>query len=261
MSFGEHIALEVDGEAVSLADVLRLAKFSGQLQFVQEAIDAALIRQAAAQQGVEVSGEELQQAADDFRLARELHDAEATERWLAAHHLTYEDWELMLEQEIITRKLRDKLTAGRVEQRFAEQKLSFDSAAISRIIAPSEDLARELRSQIIDDDADFHALARQYSRDEATRPAGGYVGLMRRTEMEAAVESAIFGASHGKVVGPFKTDEGWCLFKVEAIHRATLDEASREVIKSLLFDEWLSERRSKARIRVPLLETESVPPE
>lgn len=257
MSFGEQVALEVDGEAVSIADVVRLAKFSGQLGFLQDAIDAALIRQAAEQEEIEVSVEELQQSADDFRLARDLHDAATTERWLAAHHLTYEDWELMLEGEIITRKLRDKLTAGLVEQHFAEQKLTFDSAAVSRIIAPDEDLARELRAQIVDDGADFHALARQYSKDDATRPAGGYVGLMRRAEMETAVEPAIFGASPGKVVGPFKTDAGWSLFKVEAIHRATLDEGTRESIKTRIFNEWLSERRRKASISAPLL----LPPE
>ena len=254
MSFGGHIVLEVEGEAVSLAEVLRLAKFSGKLQFLQDAIDAALIRQAAEQQGIEVSGDELQQGADEFRASRELHNAETTEKWLAAHHLTYEDWELMLEQEIVMRKLRDKLTVGSVEQHFAEQRLSFDLAEVSRIIAPNEDLARELRAQIVDDSVDFHALARRYSTDEATRPAGGYAGLMQRTEMEAAVESAIFGASPGKLVGPFKTDEGWSLFKVEAIHPATLDKATREAIKSRIFGEWLSERRRKASVSAPLLE-------
>lgn len=252
-SLSEFIALEVNGEAVSLSDVLRLAKFWGDLKFLQDSIDAALVRQAAGQHGIEVSGDELQQAADEFRLARELHDADATEQWLAAQHLSYEDWELMLEGEIIASKLREELTAGRVEQHFAEQKLTFDSAVLSRIVAPNEDVARELRAQIVEDDADFHALTRSYSVEEATRAAGGYVGTVRRTELEATVESAVFGASVGKVVGPFKTDEGWCLFKIEAVNRAALDEATREAIKSRLFDEWLSERRRKANINVPLL--------
>lgn len=250
----ENVALEVNGEPVSLSEVLRLAKFSERLQFLQDAVDAALIRQAAAQEGVEVSVPELQEASDTFRLARELHDVEATERWLVAHHLTYEAWELMLEEELLASKLRDKLSAGHVEQIFAQEKLSFDSAAISRIVATDEGVARELRAQVVDDEADFHLLARTYSQEEATRPAGGYVGLVWRTELEPAVESAIFGSRDGEVVGPFKTDEGWTLFKVEAIHRASLDEATRAMIKSRIFKEWLSERRRKARITTPLLE-------
>jgi len=250
----ENIALEVNGQRVSLSEVLRLAKFSGKLQFLQDAVDAALIRQAAAQQGVEVSGPELQQTADTFRVARELHDVEATERWLADHYLTFEGWESMLEDELLASKLRDQLAAGHVEQVFAHEKLSFDSAVVSRIVVTDEGVARELRAQVVDDESDFHLLARTYSRDEATRPAGGYVGLVWRSELEAAVESAIFGAYDGKVVGPLKTDEGWVLFKVETIHRATLDEATRGLIKSRIFKEWLSERRRKASITIPLLE-------
>jgi putative peptide maturation system protein len=250
----ENIALEVNGQRVSLSEVLRLAKFSEKLQFLQDAVDAALIRQAASQQGVEVSGPELQQMADTFRLARELHDVEATERWLAAHHLTYEAWELMLEEELLASKLREKVATGHVEQIFAQEQLSFDSATISRIVATDEGVARELRAQVVDDGSDFHILARTHSRDEATRPAGGYVGLVRRTDLEPAVESAVFGSSDGKIVGPFKTDEGWILIKVETIHRASLDEATRTVIKSRIFSEWLSERRRKASIFTPLLE-------
>ncbi|HEV2765678.1 MAG TPA: peptidylprolyl isomerase, partial [Pyrinomonadaceae bacterium] len=245
-------ALEVEGETVSLRDVLRLAKFAGDLKFLQDAIDAELIRQAAARHGVEVSDKELQQAADEFRIARELHDAEATDDWLAARQLTYGDWEQMLERQVAARKLRERLTAGRVEQHFAEHMLAFEVAHVSRIVAADEDLARELRAQIVEDGADFHALARQFSTDAATRLAGGYVGPLGRADFEAASESAVFGASAGQVVGPFKTDHGWTLFKVESVERAVLDDARREAIASQLFDEWLSERRRKAKVSAPI---------
>ena len=90
--------------------------------------------------------------------------------------------------------------------------------------------------------------------DEATKLAGGYSGLVTRAGLEAAVEAAIFGAQPGKVIGPIKTDEGWQLIKLESLHPATLDDTLRETLKSQLFDEWLSERRRKAQISIPLLE-------
>ncbi|HEY0080763.1 MAG TPA: peptidylprolyl isomerase [Pyrinomonadaceae bacterium] len=252
-SLSEYVALEVNDEDVSLSEVLRLAKFVGNLKFLSDAIDAALVGQAAEELQVEITDEELQQAADEFRLARELHDAEATERWLAAQHLSYEDWEAMLEAEVTRRKLRERLTKGRIEQHFAEQRLAFDVAALSRIVAESEDVARELRVQVVEEGADFHALARQFSIDEATRAAGGYAGLFRRAELETAVEPVVFGASAGKVVGPFKTDDGWTLYKVEQVRRATLDEETRAAIETHLFDEWLGEQRRKAKIGLPIL--------
>ena len=72
--------------------------------------------------------------------------------------------------------------------------------------------------------------------------------------MEAEIEAAVFGAHTDAVLGPFKTDRGWLLVKVERQQRATLDEAMRETVKAELFAEWLAERRRKARVRYTLLE-------
>lgn len=254
-SLREYIALEIDGETISLEEVLRFAKW-GRSTFIKDAIDAALIRHAAAERDIKISDEEFQQEADSFRAERDLYDADTTEAWLAENYLSYTEWEALLEDEMIKRKLRDALTAGSVEKHFVEQRLSFDAAAISRLVLKEEGVARELRAQIVDDGADFHALAREYSIDSATRPAGGYVGLKRRSEVEPGMEAAIFGAQPGKTVGPMKTNDGWELVKVEALHPAILDDAMRETIKAELFAEWLNKRRFKAKINMPLFEQE-----
>ena len=254
MTLGGYIALEVNGDDIGLDEVLISAKFSGKIQFIDAAIDAALIRQAAEQRGIEVSDDELQQAADDFRLANDLNDAEATETWLAARHLSFEEWESALEDQAIAQKLRIALTEGHVEQYFAEQRLLFDSALLAHLVVREEDLARELRAQIVEDEADFHALAHRYSLDSGTKLAGGYSGQMTRADMDAAVEAAVFGAQHGAVLGPFKNDDGWELIKVESIQPAKLDDSMRAKIKSRLFEEWLDEQRRKSKIAIPLLE-------
>jgi hypothetical protein len=106
-SLSEYIGLEVNGEAISLKEVLRFAKWPTLAAFLQEAADAALIRHAAVEHGIEASNEELQQAADGFRAERDLYTPEATEEWLATNHLSYTEWEAFFENEIIRRKLRD----------------------------------------------------------------------------------------------------------------------------------------------------------
>ena len=253
-SLSEYVALEVNGEEITLYDLLKLAKLEGRLQFIQDAVDAAIIARTAAERGIAVSDEELQRAADDFRAERELHDTVSTETWLAEKHLSYVDWESLLEQQVLRKKLREALTQSKVDQHFAEQGLSFDAAGISRLVAKTEDIAKELRAQLIEEGADFHALTRQHSIDEATKLAGGYAGKVQRTALPAAVEAAVFGGKPGKVIGPVKTDDGWELIKIESLHPATLDDTLRESIKTQLFDEWLSERRRKARVKLNLLE-------
>jgi len=255
VELNELVALEVNGEEVSLYDVLKLAKLYGTLKFVEDGVTAALIQEGARQRDIKVSDEELQQAADNYRMQNDLHDAETTEAWLQAQKLSYEDWESLLEAQVKEVKLREALTAGSVEQRFTEQRLTLDKAAISRLVLADEGVARELRAQIIEDGADFHALAREHSIHADTRPAGGYAGLINRTDMEPALEAAVFGSQPGKVVGPIKTDDGWELVKVERLAPAELDDEMRETLKTKLFNEWLSEQRRKARIRLPLLES------
>jgi len=252
-SVGQFTAVSVNGENLSLADVLRLAKWREQVGFLLGAADLVLIRHEAAQRGIEVSGDELQKAADTFRIARELFEAEDLEQWLTDANLSFTDWERTLEDEVLLSKVRNAVTERQIEQRFAGNRISFDAATISRIVVRDLEVAKELGVQIREEGADFHQLARTYSIDEATRPASGYVGVVKRGAIADEAEAAVFGAQPGRVVGPIKTDPGWVLIWVHAIHPATLDEATREQIKSSLFGEWLSQQRNKSRICMPLL--------
>jgi len=253
-SWDNFNAIEINRESVSLQQLLRFAKWSSESRFIRNAVDAVLIRQAALEASIEVTDEEVQQAADSFRAKRDLYDEKRTDRWLARHFLSQAEWEATLEDEIIRLKLRDVLTRGSVEKYFTEHSLSFDNATISRIVVKEENVAKELRAQIVEDDADFYSVARKHSIDLLTRPAGGYSGLVRRTEMEPRMEAAVFGTQPGKTVGPIKTYAGWELVKLEAIHLATLDESLRETIKSLLFEDWLAGERVKAKISFPIFE-------
>jgi len=253
-SIDEIIAIEIGDEAISLADVLRHAKLNERLQILDDAIAAALISIECEKRGIEATGEELQEAADKFRADRELFDGERTGQWLAQRRLSFSDWEALLEADVLKNKLIKNLTDGKIEQHFAENRLSLDSAKLSRLVVKDEEAARELRLQVIEEEADFHALVRKHSIDEQTKLAGGYMGNVQRKNMEAMVEAAVFGASVGQTVGPFKLSSGWTLFKVEEINRALLDDAIRENSKYQIFDEWLSEAKRKAKPTIPLLE-------
>src|SRR6185436_1621187 len=124
-SWDNFIAIEINRESVSLQQLLRFAKWSSESRFIRSAVDAVLIRQAALEARIEVTDEEVQQAADSFRAKRDLYDEKRTDRWLARHFLSQAEWEATLEDEIIRLKLRDVLTAGSVERYFAENSLSF----------------------------------------------------------------------------------------------------------------------------------------
>ena len=57
----------VDGRSVSLREVLGMLKADGNFHFLLDAVGSILVAEAAANEGLSVSDEELQQAADNFR--------------------------------------------------------------------------------------------------------------------------------------------------------------------------------------------------
>ena len=245
-----YSALQINDQVVTLREFLRFAKPERHAELITKAAEAVLIREGAEKRGIQVTEQELQTAADEFRIMRELYDTKKTEQWLSANYLSYAEWEALVEDEVIRVKLCDAITEGEVERYFAEQRLTFDGATISRLLVKDQSVAKELRAQIVEDGADFHALARQYSVDYETKFAGGYAGFIRRTEMGPEVEAAIFGVQPGTTIGPIETRSGWQLLKLESLHLATLDGPMREKIKSILFENWLKEQRLKAQIRV-----------
>lgn len=251
---GEAPALVVDGETLTLRQVLTDASLAGRLEWVRQAIDAELIRQEAEARGLEASCEELQSAADRFREERGLHTSAQTYAWLAEKGLSRADWSQFLEQEVLEQKLHHLIAGAQVEAHFAQHPLAYQRVELSQILVAEEDVARELFLQISDEDAEFHTLARRYSQDEATRKLGGYLGEVRRGELPAAAQAAVFGNLPGSVVGPFRFRDGWRLYLVEEHHPVVLDESLRTQITDELFAAWLAERRREVPVEKPLLE-------
>lgn len=248
------VAVIVGEEQVPLAEVMRVAKWRGETTFVTQAVDYALCRAHAESNSLEITDDELQEAADNFRATRDLETGASLLAWLKERRLSVEDWEELLEADLIRSKVRDAVTDAEVQQVFAEHKSDFDSAETSWMIVANEDICRELRAQIQDEGADFYTLARQFSTHRTSRPSGGYLGWTPRNAVDPLLQPSVFGGKPGQVVGPVKTDDGWVLVKIEKIARASLTEAAREQIKDYLFKEWLDARRKAASVSVPILE-------
>src|SRR5439155_10506178 len=106
---------------------------------------------------------------------------------------TFDEWGAMLEGQLLARRVRKAVTEKKIGPYFAQHRLDFDRATISRLTVADEELARELRAQIADEDADFHALARKHSTETTTRPMGGYAGEVKRGELPAALQAEVFG--------------------------------------------------------------------
>jgi parvulin-like peptidyl-prolyl isomerase len=245
----------VRGKTLSLRDFFNTLKLRGRLEdLIREVAEAQLVTELARAEGLAVTDQELQGFADRFRRQHKLYKAADTHAWLTQRNLTPLDLQNYLEQVLLREKLADRLTKGKVEAYFAENRARYDRASLAYVLVEKEGMANELLSQIQEDGLDFAEAARKYSLDKATRERGGSAGVVGRAALPPAVATAVFLARPGDVVGPIKTDRGFLIVKVEEILLGQLDEATALAIQRQLFQEWLQHQRKLSPWEVHLHE-------
>ena len=225
-------------------EILKQIKLSGK---VPEMVEGILKRIIATEEGkkadIKAETEELQKAADQFRLINNLHSASDTHQWLEKNLLSVDDFEEMLYFSIISGKLANHLFAEKIEPYFYEHQLDYVEVVMYEVILDDEDLAMELYYAIDEDEMSFWDVAHQYIKDEELRRKGGYLGKVKRQELKPEISAAVFATTNPpQLLKPIMTSQGVHLVFVEEIIQAELDEKRRYQILADLFSEWLKKQ-------------------
>lgn len=238
---------------VSGADILHHIKISCQIPNVLEAIAAKkIIAETAMKAGIEITTEELQQAADNMRLAHQLMKAEDTWAWLKKHHLSLDDFEEIAHTNLLSTKLADHLFADKIEPFFYDHQLDYIGAATYQVVLDDEDLALELFYALQEGEISFHQIARQYIQNPELRRAGGYQGIRQRRYFRPELAAAIFAANPPQILKPITTSNGVHLIMIEEIIKPELNEQMRLQIINELFSNWLQQEIKKLEFLVQL---------
>ncbi|MGF1478228.1 MAG: peptidylprolyl isomerase [Cyanophyceae cyanobacterium] len=238
-----------DTISISAQDILRQIKLSYQLPSVIESIATRqIITKAAAEAGIRVEAEELQQAADSIRLVNNLHSASDTWQWLDKYGLSLEEFEAIAQYNVLSAKLATHLFAERVDPFFVNNQLDYAGAVIYEVVLEDEDLAMELFYTLSEGEISFHEVARQYIQDVSLRRAGGYRGILSRRQLEPQISAAVFAATPPQILEPIVTSNGVHLILVEEILQPQLDERLRQKILADLFTGWMQQKLKKANI-------------
>lgn len=224
-------------------DILEEVKQSGKIPEIIEAITTRkLIAAAAAEAGIKVETEELQDAADQFRIVSQLGSAEETWAWLEKHGMTLDEFEAMVYNGAIYGKLANHLFADKVESYFYENQLDYAGVVMYEVIIDDEDLAMELFYGIQEGEMSFYDVAHQYIQDKELRRSGGYQGVVSRENIKPDISAAVFAAKPPQVIKPIVTSKGVHLILVEEIIEPQLDDKLRSKILLNLFSEWIKQQ-------------------
>lgn len=249
MSDPRNVVLARLGDrSISLQDALHCHKLGRCSDFLQAAIENAVIERAALREGIVISDAEINGTADEFCRRNGIHSDAQRRVWLERQGMSEADLRRLVRSEVLTAKVKDHVTAGQVERFFAQRKADFDYAVLSHIVVGEPALAELVRRQADNREADFRILAIRHNTDPATAESAGFLGPVVRSQLDPALQQAVFAAGPGQVVGPVRTSLGWHVVKIWSMSNASLEGETRETVADIVFDAWLAKESAQAEL-------------
>lgn len=209
-------------------------------QVLAQLIDDALIEQEATKQNLSPTDNEI-----NNRVKQVISDAGGQQKfdeYLSKNQLTLDD----LCQQIRANAFSEAMLA-RVTQNLPTQTEQVHVAHI--LFAKKQDADDALVK--LKAGADFGALAKQVSQDEATRDNGGDLGWFPRDVMPPEFEQAAFALQPGEISGVVSTQLGLHIIKV--LERNAKRALTPELLQNqrlAAFNTWLETTRRDAKIEM-----------
>ena len=213
-------------------------------QVLQLLISFHWIQGEADSLGIKVSDAEVKKQFDTQKKASFPKDADY-QKFLKDSGQTQDDIMLRVRLDVLSNKIREKITKGKDTVTDAEIKAYYDKnkarfAQPERrdllvVLTKTEAKAKQAKAAL-DGGQSFKAVAKKFSIDQASKAQGGKLLAVAKGQQEKGFDDAIFAAKQGKVTGPVKTQFGYYVFKVDKITKAsqqTQDQA-KNTIKQLL---------------------------
>jgi foldase protein PrsA len=214
-------------------------------QVLQLLISFRWIQGEANAQGITVTDAEVLKSFEEQK--RESFPKESEyQKFLAQSHQTQEDILRRVRLDLLSDKLRDRVTAA-VPPVTETQIRDFYAAHQKRFVTPER---RDLRIVLTKDDADayraraalaagqsWRAVAKRYSIDDTSKGSGGRLPGQYKGTLARRLDKAVFSARKGTLVGPIKTQFGYFVFtvtRIRAARKPSLAKARGTIKQTLL---------------------------
>lgn len=149
------------------------------------------------------------------------------------------------EEKFKTQVLTPFLLEQKVKDQLVRENKSDDVALQKR--------AKEIYALAKTKNADFPALARQYSDDRLSAKIGGDLGYFNLGTFEPEFEKAVFAMKIGDISQPIKSSYGYHIVKLDDLlyddkGLATQASIKHILIKAFDFDDWLAKQKNRLAI-------------
>lgn len=205
---------------------------------VQTMIQQTLIEQAATQNGIVVSEEEVNQELQG--LVESSGGADAWQTWLTQNNYTEEELRATLRETLLTTRMRDRVTG--------DLALPVRQVHARHILVKTQDEANQLLVRLRNGE-DFAALAAQYSLDTSTSVNGGDLGWFTSEELlEPTLSQVAFQLQAGQIAGPIQSSLGYHIIQALESEERVIDPEKRAQLAQNRFESWLNTLTGTATI-------------
>ncbi len=246
--------VKIDDEVITADQFIKSLKLTNKFKpLLDEIMRGKVTLLAAKKKGIELTDDDIQEAADNFRQITGLHRAKDTQDWMEGMGIDVDDFEAFIIESVYKGKMIQAITTDEaIESYFQLNSPRFDSVDLSHIVVDDEGKAKELVSLIAEEPEEFEELAQEHSLDTESAKVGGKIGTVLRGDLTDEIGAKVFNASEGDILGPFDMGEGslYEVLKVDTKSTAELDDATRDKIAELIYNEWLQTRMQEHSITI-----------
>jgi foldase protein PrsA len=213
-------------------------------QVVQLLVSYQWIQGEAKDLGVKVTDAEVKKSLEQQK-KQSFPKAGDYEKFLKTSGQTNEDIVQRVKVDLLTTKIRDKITKGKdqvspaaISAYYNKNKARFaqpEQRDIRIVLAKEKAKADQAKAALESGDS-WKTVAKKYSVDTQSKAQGGKLPPVSKGQQEKALDDAIFNAKKEKLVGPVKTQFGYYVFEVDKITPASQQslQQATPTIKQLL---------------------------
>src|SRR3954465_10866350 len=213
-------------------------------QVLQFLISAQWIKGEASDQGVKVSDAEVNKQFQQTKKQSFPKEADY-QKFLKSSGMSQDDILFRVRLDTLSNKLRQKVTKGKdkvtdaqIAAYYNKNKARFaqpERRDLRIVLTKTKDKADQAKAAIQGGQA-FKSVAKKFSTNQASKSQGGVLLAVAKGQQEKALDTAVFKAKKGQLVGPVKTQFGYYVFKVQKVTPASQQslKQAKQTIKQLL---------------------------
>lgn len=155
--------------------------------------------------------------------------------------------------EVVNQIAKEKVTQDGMKAYYAKNRDDFREVHANHILLATEEEAHEARKKL-DGGADFAALAKEVSKDPASKDRGGDLGFFTKDRMVKPFSDAAFSMKSNEIRGPVQSAFGYHIIQVVGSRDPKkfdeLSPAQLQNLRGVMINWEIDQLKNKAKIKI-----------